>query len=415
LKKLLLLLLSLITLINVEAQVSSIRLMSWNLLNWPVTSNAIADSTTRCPNYRAVVEYVNPDILVTQENAATYSTTWFLNCAMNANGNAYRQGSYIHGYDTNNGIFYKDSLFQFLSNTRIQTELRDINEFKLLFKETGDTLRIYSVHLKASSGSLNEAARAAEVDSLRKVTNQLPYGSNFIVCGDFNIYETFESSFSKLLQINSNDEGHFIDPINLQDTLWNKYIYRQYHTQSTHDLQSGGFVGGGLDDRFDMILFSEAVAQTTGVYYIAGSTTPVGNDGNHYNKAINDGFNAAVPANIANALFGASDHLPIYAQFDIGPTSGIDDFNRDVADVLVFPNPASSSIYVEYTSRSSADITISLTDLSGKIIYVSTIKNNRIGRTVQSIPEFASLKSGVYFLSIRTNKSLINRKLIKVE
>lgn len=389
--------------------------MSWNLLNWPITSNAVSDSTTRCPHYRAVVEYVNPDILVTQENAATYSTTWFLNCAMNANGNEYSQGSYIHGYDTNNGIFYKDSLFQFISNTRIQTQLRDINEFKLLFKETADTLRIYSVHLKASSGSVNEAARAAEVDSLRKITNQLPFGSDFIVCGDFNIYETFESSFLKLIQVNGTDEGHFIDPANLQDTLWNKYIYRQHHTQSSHDLQSGGFVGGGLDDRFDMILFSEAVSQPTGVYYIAGSTTPVGNDGNHYNKAINDGFNSAVPANIADALFGASDHLPVYAQFDIGPTSGIDDFNWDVSDVSVYPNPASSSVNIEFTSRSSAELTISLSDLSGKTVYVNTISDKYIGRKLLAIPEFASFETGIYFLSIRTNKSLINKKLIKVE
>jgi endonuclease/exonuclease/phosphatase family metal-dependent hydrolase len=386
--------------------------MSWNLLNWPITSNAVSDSTTRCPNYRTVMNAVRPDILVTQENAATYSTTWFLNCALNANGNEYSQGSYIHGYDTNNGIFYKDSLFQFISNTRIPTALRDINEFKLVFKETGDTLRIFSVHLKASSGSQNEALRAAEVDSLRKYTNQLAYGTDFIVCGDFNIYETFEPAFLKLLYINAFDEGNFIDPLNLQDTSWNKSIYRQYHTQSTHYTQSGGFAGGGLDDRFDMILISEAVAAPTGVYYVAGSTTPYGNDGNHYNKAINDGFNSAVSATIANALFGASDHLPVYAQFDIGPASGINDFDQDLRDLVIYPNPADAAAFIEFTSDGHADYIISINDLSGKNVYLSENNNSFRGRVRKEITEIRTFDSGIYFLSIKTDKSLINSRLI---
>ncbi len=395
-----------------SAQVSSIRLMSWNLLNWPVTSNQIADSTERCPHYRLVLDQLRPDILVTQENAATYSTTWFLNCALNANGNEYRQGSFINGYDTDNGIFYKDSVFEFISNTRIPTALRDINEFKLVHKESGDTLRIFSVHLKASSGSQNEAARAAEVDSLRKYTNSLPFNTDFVVCGDFNIYKTNESAFLKLLQVNSFDEGQFIDPINLQDTLWNKYIYRQYHTQSTHDTQSGGFVGGGLDDRFDMILISEAVAAPTGIYYVAGSLTPYGNDGNHYNKAVNYGVNYAVSVQVADALYGASDHLPVYAQLDIGPTSGIRDISMDLSDLLVYPNPASSSVLLEFTTHSSAALEISINDLSGKRIYAETIPGSGSGRKRVELTEIKNLETGIYFLSIRSNNSLINSKLI---
>lgn len=393
-------------------QVSSVRIMSWNLLNWPSSTSAAADSTTRCPNYRAVVEAARPDILVTQENATTYSTTWFLNCALNASGNEYSQGSYINGPDTDNGIFFKDSLFRFISNTRIPTALRDINEFKLVFKPTSDTLRIYSVHLKASSGSQNEASRAAEVDSLRKFTNQLPFNTDFIVCGDFNIYETFESSFIKLLQVNAFDEGHFIDPVNLQDTLWNRYMYRQYHTQSTHDLQSGGFVGGGLDDRFDMILISEAVAAPTGIYYVAGSLVPYGNDGNHYNKAINDGFNGAVSATVANALYGSSDHLPVFAQFDIGPTSGIEELKNELSDLIIYPNPASSSIYVQYNSRTTSEVRLSISDIMGKEVFSKPLINHSSGKVLNIINGLADFETGIYFLSLMSDKGLINSKLI---
>ncbi|HNP48713.1 MAG TPA: hypothetical protein PKL85_07730, partial [Bacteroidia bacterium] len=178
---------------SVGAQVSSVKIMCWNLLNWPNTSSATQDSTDRCPDYRSVIQYEEPDILVTEENTSTYSTTWFLNRVMNASGPVYRQGTYIQGDDTNNGIFYKDSLFGFVSNVRILTSLRDISQFTLVFLPTGDTLRIYAVHLKASSGSANEQQRASEVDALRAVTDALPSGSDFIVCGDFNIYGSYES------------------------------------------------------------------------------------------------------------------------------------------------------------------------------------------------------------------------------
>lgn len=66
--------------LNVFAQpAGSFSVMNWNLLNWPNTSDLVNDTTTRLPYYRTVVEYADPDILVTEENQTSYSTTWFLN------------------------------------------------------------------------------------------------------------------------------------------------------------------------------------------------------------------------------------------------------------------------------------------------------------------------------------------------
>ena len=49
--------------------------------------------------------------------------------------------------------------------------------------------------------------------------------------------------------------------------------------------------------------------------------TPFGNDGSHFNQAINEGMNGAVPDSVANALHEASDHLPVFADFILEPTS----------------------------------------------------------------------------------------------
>ncbi|MBK6399453.1 MAG: hypothetical protein IPF75_14630 [Bacteroidetes bacterium] len=175
------------------------------------------------------------------------------------------------------------------------------------------------MHLKASNTAPDEAQRAQEVDTLRKYTNALPSGSNFIVCGDFNFYRS-----SKALTRNtcsySRVDGHFIDPIVMSGT-WNNVSFAPYHTQSPRVRAFGGGSTGGLNDRFDLVLFSNALMQSGGVSYVAGSTFPLGNDGNHYNDSINQLPNTAVPVNIANALHYAADHLPLICQLEFQNSS----------------------------------------------------------------------------------------------
>jgi PKD repeat protein len=294
-----------------------IKIMNYNMLNYPFPDAARADSdtTVRNPYFRTILTATDPDILVTEEMTGPTAITGILDFILNSNSNTYSSGTFIDGDDSDNGIFFKTSKFTFVSNTRIYTALRDINEFKLIHSATGDTLRIYAVHLKASSGATNEDLRAAEVDSLRKFTNALPAGTDFIVCGDFNIYKSSESAYQKLIFNSVGDDGHFIDPITISGT-WNNPSYAAHHTQSTRDIQIGGGASGGLDDRFDMMLYSNAISQAGGISFVPGSVIPYGNDGNHYGLSINAGTNTAVGSTIANALFYGSDHIPIIESFD---------------------------------------------------------------------------------------------------
>ncbi len=298
-----------------------ITFMCYNLLNYPdVDQGSITtDTTLRNPFFRTTVAAINPDIMVIGELISLQGYNGFLSNVMNANGNVYSAATYINSFDTDNGLFYKTSKFQFISNTPIQTDLRDINEFKLLHLLSGDTLRVYAVHLKASPSPADEAQRAKEVDSLRKVTNLLPAGSNFIVCGDFNIYNDSESAYQKLIQVNVNNEGHFIDPIPLSGS-WNNPAYSLYHTQSPRTRSFGGGITGGLDDRFDLILYSKAISLSGGMTYVANSTVAYGNDGAHFNDSVNHPPNAVVSQAIADALHNGSDHLPVVANFEFENT-----------------------------------------------------------------------------------------------
>ena len=283
-------------------------IMTYNMLNL-----TLGDTLVRNPYFRTIFSNVQPDILVCQEMTSQTGVNGFLIRVLNRVSSGYAAGTFINGFDTDNAIYFKSSLFTFLSNTPISTELRDMNEFKLIYNSTGDTLIIYSVHLKASETSSDSLKRAAEVDSLRKRTNSLPPNSNFIVVGDFNIYDSRELAFQKLLDQSQN--GYFIDPLNLIGD-WGLSSFAHHHTQSTRvrNLGDGGSTGG-LDDRFDLILMSQAMMNSGGVTYIPGTYNAYGNDGNHFNDSINKPPNAVVSQQIADALHRASDHLPVLATF----------------------------------------------------------------------------------------------------
>jgi len=375
-----------------------VKIMCWNLLNYPDATNIAADTALRHPFYRAVVQYTVPDILVTEENTLSSSPVWFLDDVMNAGGVVYNKGTFINGSDTDNEIYFRDSLFSFVSNTRIRTDLRDINEFKLVHLATGDTIRIYAVHLKASSGSTNESQRALEVDSLRKITNQLPAGSNFIVCGDFNFYGDYENGYQQLLLNNPNDDGNFIDPI-VMTGVWHNAAYTNYHTQSTRTASFGGGATGGMNDRFDLMLFSTAISQgSSGIQYVSGSTTAVGNDGNHYNEAINVIHNTAAPTAVVNALYNASDHLPVYAMFNFSVPNGIFSPNQYASDFSLFPNPCNPACGLKYHLDYPAKISIMIFNSIGKEVLTLQDEQQKKGDFEMNLNSINSLSNGLYFI-----------------
>jgi endonuclease/exonuclease/phosphatase family metal-dependent hydrolase len=296
---------------------SSFRLATYNLLKYDN-----GDTAFKNPELRKIFPQINADIVVTVEMMSQSAAVGLQNRVLNANSVQYSMAQYFDGPDTDPALYFKSSKFQFISAQVIPTALRNVVAYTLRYIPSGDTLRVLAVHLKASLGE--EALRAAEVDSIRKYTNTLRAGSNFIICGDFNIYTANEAAYQKLLAVTSGNEGHFFDPLNLPGT-WNQSGYALYHTQSTRLNIFGNGSTGGMDDRFDMVLYSKALKDSSGLSYLSGSFKAYGNDGNHYNASINSPANTVVSQSIADALYNASDHLPVYADFKLNtpPTASI--------------------------------------------------------------------------------------------
>src|SRR5690349_4203464 len=85
------------------------RLLDWNILNYPGTTG-----TTRDPNYRVVLGPLSPDIIVTEETTSQAGVTEFTNSLNVMEPGQWTSAPFLDGNDTDSGLFYKPSKFQFL-------------------------------------------------------------------------------------------------------------------------------------------------------------------------------------------------------------------------------------------------------------------------------------------------------------
>ena len=182
--------------------------------------------------------------------------------------------------------------------------------YRLNHKITNTEFIIFNMHLKASTGSINEEKRRIQIAQLKEYTSQMDSDFFYVASGDFNIYSTEEPAYREFFKESTSGFGKFNDLLSEQGD-YNNPLYSNIHTQSTRTSQFGGGATGGLDDRFDYILFSDSLIRSDRIFTIPDSYKVIGNDGNHYDLSINVMPNNLVSQDIANALHDASDHLPI--------------------------------------------------------------------------------------------------------
>src|SRR5205814_10451011 len=104
--------------------------------------------------------------------------------------------------------------------------------------------------------------------------------------------------------------------------LWNNPGYAPYHSQSPCGEATCIGSGGGMDDRFDMLLGSTSLNDGAGLDLVPGGLPggygPYGNDGLHLNPSIDGrGVNSAVGPAVATSLRLSSDHLPVLATLQL--------------------------------------------------------------------------------------------------
>ena len=197
------------------------------------------------------------------------------------------------------------------------------NSDRWLFQLNGYTsanarFYVYQSHLKASTGSSNVATRLSGVQTLRANCDALGVGVRAIYSGDMNFYTRTESGYQAFIAAGN---GAAFDPLGTAD--WTGASNAWKHTQSPRDILANGLIGGGMDDRFDFMLPTAQLMDGAGIAFITGSYRAVGNDGNHYNLAVNSGTNSYFPAELSRSaalatnLFNAADHIPVLMDLQV--------------------------------------------------------------------------------------------------
>ncbi len=389
----------------------TLTVMQYNLLYYGNTSTCDEyDNNTQHKDecIRVILDEVKPNILTVCEFGATQSLqNDFLRHNLNINGANYWQSDNIINYANSsiiNHIFFDSRKMGLKKHVALRTHPRDTDVYELYMRTpslaVGDTIKLVCIVAHTKAGKEWESSRRAQMQMAMDYVNQHYSTENVLIMGDFNMYGASESGYRLLTQTYSNPYARFMDPVANHGGVgeWNNNIlFAQFHTQSTHSTSSECFVDGGLDDRFDFILMSDEIAFSYNhLRYVNNSYNAVGNDGHHFNMSVDQGYNSSVPAAVAEALFDASDHLPVTMKIAVDAKLGVDEAEEAVLQAFVAPNPATDMTQVSFFNPSDGEVSFEVYSLQGQ--RVSRATNHYNSGSQQFELDLHDLPNGFYLL-----------------
>ena len=414
-------------LIPTRLHADTIRMMQYNLMYYTTLGPDGCDETTNSLDnkdmaLKEILKYVKPDVLCVNEigKEDKYAQR-LLNNTLNVDGVNYyatcpttsSSSSYI---TTGNRLFYNTKKLCYHSSFYIPTSVAYINAYKMYYKTNrlaaGDTIftTFFVMHLKAGSSESNAQTRLTQTQALMSRISAGKAG-NYIVSGDFNCYGASESAYQHLIHY-SNSLYRFCDPLDNEEEWHSNRSCVNIHTQSTHSY-GDCFAGGGLDDRFDIILVSPYILYgSQKVQSINSSYHAVGQDGSRFNGTVISPFNRDVPEEIATALFNMSDHLPVIMDLYIKTSTGIDDYNPGESLIANVINPVrDNKLELDIFSERDRTVTFRLYTTDGRL--VSTFTEPVHDGSTKITKEFP-YSSSLYFLQISDGqKQIVTRKIVK--
>lgn len=380
--------------------------MQYNLLNYGNSANQYA---YKDPRLTTILQHVQPDILGANEidNSSAHSQ----HLVSTVLGSGWAKGSYINSNNEvqTNMLFWRTDKFGLKSEQSIYHNLRDIIAYKLYYKDNitvpHDTvfLTVIVAHLKASQGTQEAAARAQETQAVVNYLNSLGAEGNYIFMGDLNIYTSTEQAYQNLINAIS-PSAKLYDPINMPGD-WNAdNSFAAIHTQATRTAQlPDGGVNGGLDDRFDFQLVSNYImTDAAGMKYIPGTYKALGQDGLHLNDALIDmPVNTSAPANVIQALYEMSDHLPVVADYKIqvnNPNSTAS-FNSITYNTTVVNPLVNNTLSIIFDNQLKGEtVSLELLSIDGRKQF-TTNTTIEPGNGLQSF-QLNELSQGMYILRL---------------
>lgn len=393
----------------VNAQ-ATFKVMFYNLLNYP-NENTFPN---RDNDLQLILEDYEPDLFLVCELNNQTGANILLGITKSAITTNYEMATFAtNTSDDNNGnnndlqnlLYYDASKFILESQTIVPTTLRDFNVYKLKLNtvnQASNPVELYVVvcHLKASSGSSNEAIRFQMVQELDTYLNTLPANANVLLGGDLNLYSANESAFQELLD--GSNYITFADPVNRIGSWNNNPNFIDVFTQSTRTQSGLGGASGGFDSRFDFILTSENMLSAADITYVPNSYKVYGNNitNSCYNKSINSSDCAGSDYTFAirDALYNFSDHLPVIIRLQTAETllstteNSLENYplvdktivseTLTINTQLLKPNHNEFAIYnslgkkvISFSTNQTEQYKVDISELSNGIYYLTTLNS----------------------------------------
>lgn len=157
--------------------------------------------------------------------------------------------------------------------------------------------------------------------------------------------------------------------------------------------------------------YSDTLNLTTGCYHFKLIDT--GEDGLQWWANTSQGtgylkFKSA-SSNIYLVNFGADFGGETYMQFTVGLTNFTEQTSfTDVPLLKVYPNPADEQIMVDFNLPNISDGSIEICDMYGKLVYAEDFNNLYADSRIIDVNHLAE---GIYFISVRTQKWLMTKKV----
>lgn len=336
---------------------AQIRVGCWNLTEYngnPARSAAFQTSIFGVFEGRSFA----PDVLIVQEISSEAATITFTNLMNSAPGSPgdYAYATFVNGPDTDSACFYRTSKLSLLGtavavSASSTVSTRHVMRYHLrpvTYSSGAASFYLLSAHLKAGNTTTDRDRRAEEALLVRAHLDALPPGTRFIFGGDLNLYTSSEAAWGTLTGPGSSEGGRLFDPINRAGAWNGNPSFAVVHTQSPTS------AWGGMDDRFDFLLVSDAISQGQGVAYIGDRNVPYGgvwndpvhsyrcwgNDGFSFNQSIRVANNTMVGPVIAQALLdhfagtSTAPHLPVFLDLQVPARASVSTLTLDFGTVF---------------------------------------------------------------------------------
>ncbi len=401
--------------------------VSYNLLNYR-NETSFCTNSNNSPSakegyFKTIFTHVEADLIACNEIGSNPTNAIkILDRCLNVDGETkYQMASFssTSGSDLSNAFYYNGDMFTIYSTDKILNDVggspivRLIDVFTLYYNDANLTagadttfLTVFVAHLKAGNSSTDANKRALATEALMAYIDSENITGNYIFAGDFNVYTATETAFQNL--INATPASiKFNDPINRLGDWNNTGSFADVHTQSTHATSNGCHSGGGLDDRFDFVLISDAIKNDGNrMEYVKNSYKAVANDGNHFNQSINNGTNTSVPPNVLTAIYEGSDHLPVVMDIIVTEAEPNSVSEIDEKFKVNVYNPTSGAIQ-GVISGPSGDYDVTIYSVTGKIML-----KEKINVVKQYKFEYPLNLTGVVLVEFRNRSGY--RKIVKV-